>query len=61
MPEKVDTKESARVIHMFTFSVPQEITNSGSTGFKQTVPCVEKSPKTSAYVYEQINIFLRTS
>ena len=58
--KKVDTKENARVIGMCTFSGTQEITNSSSNG-SQTVPWVEKCPKTSVYACEQSSLFLCTS
>ena len=50
----VDAKQNERVIRIFTFSVTQEITNSGSNGAQtDCFKWFDKSPK--AYVRKQIN------
>ena len=44
---------------MCTFSVTQEITISGSNEAQTDCSWVDKSPKASVYVREQINFYLR--
>ena len=56
--KKNDTKESARVIkyvYFFCHTINNKL-RIKTNGLKQTVPWVNKSPKTSLYVREKINL-----